>query len=117
MTEALTHLTKADRIGRRRRPLAPALSAEQAAYQALLKLRAREHEVTRASQQQQQQQQSGSASGPQSRAQQQLEQLELDDRRTATRPSGRRQPPAGPGQRENRRCSTGCANWPGGRTI
>ncbi|MHB8899503.1 MAG: hypothetical protein ACYC6Y_12205, partial [Thermoguttaceae bacterium] len=54
------------------------LSSEQAAYQAILKLRAREHQVAR-SRQSSQQQQSGSAGGPQSRSQQQLEQLELTD--------------------------------------
>lgn len=56
--------------------LRPALSAERAAYQALLKLRAREFQVT----QQQQQQGSPSQSSPsaQNRAQQQLQQLELD---------------------------------------
>lgn len=56
-------------------PISPALSAEQASYQALLKLRAREHEVVR-SQQQQQQSSSSSAS---SRSRQQMEELELDD--------------------------------------
>ncbi len=59
--------------------LRPALSAEQATYQALLKLRAREFDVVQDNQQQQQQQgaQSSSASGQNSRAQQQLNQLEL----------------------------------------
>jgi hypothetical protein len=54
--------------------LRAALSAEQAAYQALLKLRAREFNVTRSNQQQQQGQQ-GAAGG--SASQQQLQQLEL----------------------------------------
>lgn len=77
MADALTALNEA---GESASPdaLQSALAAEQAAYQALLKLRAREHEVTRSSQPQSQQQ-SGSASGPQSRAQQQLEQLALDN--------------------------------------
>ena len=57
-------------------PLRPALAAEQAAYQAMLKLRAREHEVTRGKPGQSQSQ---SASNAQSRAQQQLEQLKLED--------------------------------------
>ncbi len=55
-------------------PLQPALSEEQAAYQELLKLRAREHEV----QQGQPSSSSGSSSGQSaSRFQQQLQQLEL----------------------------------------
>jgi len=60
--------------------LQPALAAEQAAYQALLKLRAREHEVVRQQQQQQQQQASSSQSQSQPRSgqqQQQMEQLNL----------------------------------------
>lgn len=56
--------------------LRPALSDEQAAYQALLKLRAREFNVVQGGQQQQGPS-SGSASGPGSRAQRQLNQLEL----------------------------------------
>ncbi len=78
MTEALTQLGKAVQSSSPE-ALRPALAAEQAAYQALLKLRAREHRVVRSNRQQQQQQPSGSASGPQSRAQQQLEQLQLKD--------------------------------------
>jgi hypothetical protein len=59
--------------------LSSALDSERAAYQSLLQLRSREHEVVRSqSSQSQSQSQSGSATGPQSRAQQQLEQLELD---------------------------------------
>jgi hypothetical protein len=56
-------------------PLSAALGSEQAAYQGLLKLRAREHEVTRQQRQQQQGQQSRSARSQQQR--QQLQQLEL----------------------------------------
>lgn len=55
--------------------LPPALAAEQAAYQALLRLRAREFEVTR----QQRQQSSSSASASQRQQQQQLDQLELKE--------------------------------------
>ena len=51
-----------------------ALPAEQAAYQSLLRLRAREHEVV-----QQQRQSSSSSSRAQSRQQQQLQQLELKE--------------------------------------
>jgi len=54
-------------------PLESAVAAQQAAYQALLGLRAREFQVSRS----QQSQQSGSASASQQRRQQQLDQLEL----------------------------------------
>ncbi|WP_166830229.1 DUF4175 family protein [Thalassoroseus pseudoceratinae] len=57
--------------------LQPALASAQSAYQALLKLRAREHEVVRSQQQQSSSQSSSSSSS--SRSQQQLQQLELDD--------------------------------------
>jgi hypothetical protein len=56
-------------------PLQAALSAEQAAYQELLKLRAREFDVVRGNQQQRQQ---GGQSTASNRRQQQLNQLELD---------------------------------------
>ncbi len=59
--------------------LSPALRAEQAAYQALLRLRAREHQVIQSNQaNSQQSRQSGSSS---SRSQQQLQQLQLDNNR------------------------------------
>ena len=74
MQEAIEHLTEAN-AGKAIDPLKPGLGSEQAAYQALLKLRAREYQVMKASQQQQQ---SSSSSGSQSnRSQQQLQQLEL----------------------------------------
>lgn len=57
-------------------PLRPALAAEQAAYQALLRLRAREHNVIRSQQQAGQQGQSSSSSN---RSQQQLDQLDLSN--------------------------------------
>ncbi|MCA9187985.1 MAG: hypothetical protein KDA99_20295, partial [Planctomycetales bacterium] len=59
--------------------LRPALAAEQSAYQSMLRLRAREHEVVRANQQQQQQQSSQNSSS--NRMQQQLQQLELREDR------------------------------------
>ncbi len=72
MSDALTKLTKANE-----EPsvpaLRPALTAEQAAYQGLLKLRAREHEVTRS----QQSSSSSSSSSSSGRQQEQLQQLEL----------------------------------------
>ena len=56
-------------------PFRPALVAEQAAYQAMLKLRAREFEVVRQNRQQRQNSRSSSAS----QSQQQLQQLELSN--------------------------------------
>lgn len=73
MQEALKRLAEADGTD----GLRTALSAEQGAYQALLKLRAREFNVVQGNPQQQQGAQSSSASGQNSRAQQQLNQLEL----------------------------------------
>ncbi len=73
MELAIKELTEAG-SSREVAPLNPALSAEKAAYGSLLRLRAREFEVTRS--QRQNQQQSGSAS--QNRRQRQLDELELD---------------------------------------
>jgi hypothetical protein len=73
MDEVLQQLKSASE-GRAAEPLRPALSAEQAAYQALLKLRAREFQVVRGAQQR------GGANagqGGNSRSQRQLDQLEL----------------------------------------
>ncbi|MHC4398666.1 MAG: hypothetical protein ACYTG0_03205, partial [Planctomycetota bacterium] len=78
MTAALTHLGEAAGSNSPE-PLHPALAAEQAAYQALLKLRAREFQVTRQRRQQSQQQRKQSASGPQSRMQKQLQELQLKE--------------------------------------
>lgn len=55
--------------------LTTALTAERAAYQGLLKLRAREHQVT------QQQPSQSKSSGSKSASQQQLDQLELDNKK------------------------------------
>ena len=74
MQRAVDTLTAA-RSDSDRDQLRPALSAEQAAYQALLKLRAREHQVVRSSQSPSSASSSGS---PANRAQQQLQQLELN---------------------------------------
>jgi hypothetical protein len=74
MDRALAELVRA-KEGPAIDALTPALAAEQAAYQALLKLRAREHEVVRANRRQQQQGGGGGAN----RSQQQLNQLELDN--------------------------------------
>ena len=73
MAGALEHLTAAQE-GPALAPLSPALAAEQAAYQALLKLRAREHRVIRG-----RQQRGASGGGASNRSQQQLQQLELSN--------------------------------------
>jgi hypothetical protein len=77
MQTALTHLEEA-RDDAAREPLPTALIHEQAASQALLKLRAREHEITR---QQQQQQQPGQQAnqGRSAQQRQQLDQLDLKE--------------------------------------
>src|SRR5688572_18534000 len=61
MDQAIAQLGQAEK-GNAVGPLPSAMSAEQAAYQALLKLRAREHEVVRGNQRQQGGQSSSSAS-------------------------------------------------------
>ncbi len=75
MTDAITELTQAldDQSAKL---LTPALAAEQAAYQSLLRLRAREHDVVQ-QQQSQSSSQSQSSQSQQNRFQQQLQQLEL----------------------------------------
>jgi hypothetical protein len=82
-------------------PLTPALAAEQAAYQGLLKLRAREHEVIR-----QQQRQSGSQSSA-ARSQQQrqqMQQLDLQEQqnRYETQRTAQEQQQESAEERENR---------------
>lgn len=74
MQDSIKHLSDAS-TQRSKSPLTDALAAEQAAYQTLLRLRAREFQVSRS--QQSQSQQSGSASAQQ--RQQQLDQLELEN--------------------------------------
>jgi hypothetical protein len=74
MSEAW-HQLEAAKAGPSAAPLTPALASEQAAYQALLKLRAHEHRVIQS--QQQQSSSSSSSSSASSRAQQQLQQLQL----------------------------------------
>ncbi len=90
-------------------PLATALSSEQAAYQELLKLRAREFEVTRQNRQQQQRgQQQQQRSSAQQRRPRQLNQLNLDqqDNRYETQrqanPQQQQQQDQDPAQRETR---------------
>lgn len=91
-----------------REPLPQALAAEQTAYQALLKLRAREHEVVRQQQQQQQGQQQQQQQQQQSaRSQQQREQLnQLDlkeeENRYETQRTAQEQQQESAEERENR---------------
>lgn len=94
MQEAIKQLT-ASADGPSPASLRPALGAEQSAYQALLKLRAREFQVVRNSRQQGQQ---GRSANRGSRSQRQLQQLELSNeenryetQRSATAPEDRAQ--------------------------
>lgn len=79
--------------------LPEALTAEQAAYQALLQLRAREHEVVRGNPQSSA---SGSGGGGSSLSQQQLQQLELRDDENRYETERTAQPTEDPAQREVR---------------
>lgn len=99
MNSAVTEL-KAAAGGPSRDPLRAALKAEQAAYQALLKLREREHRVTR--QQRNAQGQQASARSQQQR--QQLDQLDLkpDENPYETQRQAQAQQPETPEDRENR---------------
>ena len=81
-------------------PLQSALAAEQSAYQALLKLRAREFQVTRGRQQNQQGRSGGGAQG--NRSQQQLDELELSDEENRYETERLAQSPQQQGQREDR---------------
>ncbi|HEY1068277.1 MAG TPA: hypothetical protein VGE52_19285, partial [Pirellulales bacterium] len=73
--QAAVEKLQAAHDGPSRDPLTPALASEQAAYQALLKLRAREHEIVQQQQQQGQAGQSASARSQQQR--QQMDQLDM----------------------------------------
>jgi hypothetical protein len=85
-------------------PLQPALAAEQAAYQALLKLRAREHEVVRQQQQQQSGQQSQSQQARSQQQRQQMQQLDLknEENRYETQRQAQQQQQESAEDRENR---------------
>jgi hypothetical protein len=80
-------------------PLKPALKAEQAAYQSLLKLRAREHNIVR----QTQRQQRGQASARSQQQRQQMQQLDLknDENRYETQRQAQ-DAQESPEERENR---------------
>ncbi|MEX2177047.1 MAG: hypothetical protein WD872_21975 [Pirellulaceae bacterium] len=99
MQEAARHLQEAKQ-GPAREPLTPALAAEQAAYQALLKLRAREHRVVR----QQQSSSRGSASNRSEQQRQQMEQLDLqnEENRYETERAAQADPQETPAEREDR---------------
>lgn len=104
MQEAIDQLTKAQE-GLVAPPLTPALAAEQQAYQSLLRLRAREHEVVRQQQQQQQGQQGAQQSASRSQQQrQQLQQLDLqnEENRYETQRMAQEQQQESPQDRENR---------------
>jgi hypothetical protein len=99
MQGAINHLAAAH-DGPAREPLTPALTAEQAAYQALLKLRAREHNIVR---QNQRQRGASRSSARSQQMQRQLNQLELrnDENRYETERMAQDQQET-PEERENR---------------
>ncbi len=76
-------------------PLTPAAAAEQAAYQGLLKLRAREHLMMKGSQS------SSGSSGSASVSEQQLNQLELDNKKNRYEDQKQAQQQPGQQQQEN----------------
>lgn len=97
-----TAITELERSHDKQEPeaLRPALSAEQAAYQGLLKLRAREHEIVR----QQQQQGQGQGAGRSQQQRQQMNQLDLKDQesRYETERTAQQRQEETAEQRENR---------------
>ncbi len=94
MLQALTHLAEAVKQTSTR-PLPAALSSEQAAYQALLKLAAREFAVSRG--------QPGQGGGGGSRAQRQLDQLELKQAENRYETQREASPVQDPAQRDSLR--------------
>ncbi len=100
MNHAITHLRAAVEENDPKK-LAPALAAEQSAYQSLLKLRDREHQVVRNNQRQQSQQQQNQRS---QLSQQQLQQLQLekDENRYETQRQAQRQAQESKQKREDR---------------
>jgi hypothetical protein len=97
MEQAIEELDHAESEASRTE-LQPSLASEQSAYQGLLKLRAREHQVMRSQQQNQRSSQSGSAQA----RQQQLEQLELKDEENRYETEQKATPPEDAAQRETR---------------
>lgn len=83
-------------------PLTPALAAEQAAYQSLLRLRAREHEVIRQQRQQSSGSQSSSARSQQQRQQMQQLDLKQNQNRYETERTAQEQQQESAEERENR---------------
>jgi hypothetical protein len=98
MTEAARNLAEAGK-GPAAAPLTPALAAAQGAYQALLKLRAREFEVTR---QNRNQQQGGGGGGGGAQRQAQLDELELSDEQNRFEQRSSARSAEGEQQRETR---------------
>src|SRR6185369_13018785 len=97
----ITHLTAAAG-GPAKEPLQPALTAEQAAYQSLLKLRAREHNVVRQNQRQRSSSRASAARSQQQR--QQLNQLDLknEENRYETQRQAQEQQQETAEEKENR---------------
>ena len=114
MQHAVTQLTRAI-DEQSREALREAVAPEQAAYQALLKLRAREHEVVRSQSPAERQSRSGSGSGS-SRSQQQLQQLALsnDENRYETERQAQQQTANGS---EDRQVLNRLRNWPADRVT
>lgn len=98
MQEAISLLNSAHEQPSRQ-PLPPALKSEQSAYQSLLKLRAREHNIVRQSQRQQR----GQSSARSQQQRQQMQQLELknDENRYETQRQAQDSQES-PEERENR---------------
>lgn len=93
MTDAVNHLTLAD--AKHVSPLLDALDAEQAAYQELLKLRQREHQVARG------QSSDRSSDRGSARSQQQLQQLQLTEQENRYETERRAQSQRQTAQRED----------------
>jgi hypothetical protein len=91
MEQALTHLDSATNSTQ---PLPRALTSEQAAYQALLKLQSREHEVAKA------RQRSRSRSQGKQRNQQQMEELDLKQTENRYETQSQARTPQSPERRE-----------------
>ena len=100
--------------------LQPALAAEQSAYQSLLKLRAREHEVVRSNQRQQAGQSQSAGKAPTAAPSSNSNNSSFARMRTATKPKGKPKPSnlcKSNNSAKTGRCSTACGSCPNGRTI
>ena len=114
MQEAIKQLTAAhDQPAAQ--PLMPALKAEQAAYQALLKLRAREHNIVRQNQRQQRRSQRAparSSSGSKCSS----SSCKNEENRYETQRQAQDQNET-PEERENRQVLNRLRSWPSGSTT